>query len=188
MRVGCPPRACRSFAAWRVVALTTVLGMATAVLAVSEGIASASLAPHRYVPNGAHTVPGPGLTLAQAPAGLRAAVLRTLGIPAAVASSASRQAVLTAPDGASGDGFGGSVAISGHTAVVGGPGHSSDTGAAYVFVRSGTAWSQQAELTVSPSTSRYYFGYSAAISGSTAVVGAPRRKGFTGAAYAFVNV
>ena len=66
---------------------------------------------------------------------------RTLGLPAASAGSAAQQAELTAADGARGDQFGLAVAISGSTAVVGAPFKNSETGAAYVFVRSGTTWS-----------------------------------------------
>jgi hypothetical protein len=98
----------------------------------------------------------------------------------------SQQAKLTASDGAAGDNFGTSVAISGSTAVVGASGKSSSTGAAYVFVRSGTTWSQQAKLTASDAASNDFFGTSVAISGSTAVVGAFGNNSNTGAAYVFV--
>ena len=84
----------------------------------------------------------------------------------------SQQAKLTAADAAANDNFGYSVAISGSTAVVGAPVKNSETGAAYVFVRSGTAWSQQAELTASDAAANDRFGWSVAISGSTVVVGA----------------
>ena len=53
-------------------------------------------------------------------------------------------------DGAPDDDFGGSVSLSGNTALVGAPYHTvgSNTyqGAAYVFTESGGTWSQQAEL------------------------------------------
>ena len=79
-------------------------------------------------------VPGSGLPLAQAPAGLRSAVRRTLGhVPAVSAGSAFQKATLTASDGAANDFFGYSVALSGSTAVVGAPDKDSFTGAAYVF-------------------------------------------------------
>src|SRR6516225_3417515 len=104
--------------------------------------------PARNQPGSLRAAPGSELTLAQAPAGLRAAVRRSLGVPAASASSAGRQAELTAADGAPGDIFGFSVALSGRTAVVGAPFKNSNNGAAYVFVRSGTTWSQQAKLTI----------------------------------------
>lgn len=61
------------------------------------------------------------------------------------------QQKLTASDGAAGDFFGISVAISGETIVVGAFGHGlgsniSDQGSAYVFVRNGTTWTQQQKL------------------------------------------
>jgi hypothetical protein len=102
----------------------------------------------------------------------------------------SQQAELTASDGAQGDWFGYSVAVSGGTAVVGAPQHvypSSGLGSAYVFVESGGTWSQRAELTASDGGG--YFGSSVAVSGSTAVIGAPAHEVGThnsqGAAYAF---
>jgi hypothetical protein len=131
--------------------------------------------------------PGSGLTLAQAPAGLRAAVRRTLGNPAGPAGSAAQQAKLTAADGAAGDQFGLAVALSGSTAVVGAPFKNSETGAAYVFVRSGTTWSQQAKLTAAHRTANDEFGDSVALSGTTAVAGAPGANANAGAAYVFVK-
>jgi hypothetical protein len=130
------------------------------------------------------------LTLAQAPAGLRAAVRRTLGVPAASAGRAVRQAKLTAADGAPGDIFGFSVALSGRTAVVGAPFKNSNNGAAYVFVRSGTTWSQQAKLTIAHGAAGAALGKSVALSGRTVVVGAPFQalgRRITGAAYVFVR-
>ena len=65
----------------------------------------------------------------------------------------TQQAELIASDGAVGDCFGTSVSVSGGTAVVGASLHdvgaNADQGAAYVFVQSGTTWTQQAELTAS---------------------------------------
>ena len=95
---------------------------------------------------------------------------------------------LTASDGAANDQFGYSVALSGSTAVVGAVGKNSDTGAAYVFVRSGTTWSQQAKLTASDAAANDMFGSSAALSGTTALVGAPENNSLTGEAYAFGNL
>jgi hypothetical protein len=94
---------------------------------------------------------------------------------------------LLAADGAPGDAFGSSVAISKSTVVVGAPDHHSATGSAYVFARSGTAWSQQAEVTAADGAANDEFGSSAAVSGSTVVVGAPRHTSLTGAAYAFAG-
>ena len=47
-----------------------------------------------------------------------------------------------------------------------------DAGAAYVFVRTGSAWSQQAYLKASNTDTSDRFGGSVAISGDTIVVGA----------------
>jgi hypothetical protein len=135
-------------ATWRVLALATALAVMMTVGAFS-GIASASSAPHRLARHGVHAAAGSGLTLAQAPAGLRAAVRRALSAPAASAGGAFQQGTLTAADGAAHDNFGYSVALSGSTAVVGAYGKNSSTGAAYVFVRSGGARTQQRKKTAS---------------------------------------
>ena len=47
-----------------------------------------------------------------------------------------------------------------------------DSGAAYVFVRSGTNWTQQAYLKASNADAGDSFGSSVAVSGDTVVVGA----------------
>ena len=101
----------------------------------------------------------------------------------------SEQAELTPSDGTTGDLFGWSVAISGPWVVVGafgGPNYSA-RGAAYVFHRSGTTWSQQAKLTASDAENGDEFGISVAISGSDAVIGAALENSDAGAAYVFVR-
>jgi hypothetical protein len=84
---------------------------------------------------------------------------------------------LSAKDGAKGDAFGSSVAVNGGIAVVGAPGHSVDghtaAGAAYVFVQSGSTWALASELTAGDAAASDGFGTSVALSGTTAVVGAP---------------
>lgn len=108
---------------------------------------------------------------------------------------ANEQAKLTASDAATDDKFGISVALSGDTAVIGAWGDDTqagvDAGAAYVFVRSGTSWIQQAKLTASDAAAYDVFGYSVAVSGETAVVGAlgDSHAGGTvaGSAYVFVR-
>jgi hypothetical protein len=86
------------------------------------------------------------------------------------------QQKLTASDGAADDESGFSVAISGDTVVVGAPlddiGANSDQGSVYVFVRSGTSWTEQQKLTAGDGAESDFFGYSVAISGETIVVGA----------------
>jgi len=97
-----------------------------------------------------------------------------------------QQQKLTASDGAAGDRFGRSVAISGDTIVVGASDADAsaiDSGAAYIFVRSGSLWTQQQKLTASDASASAEFGWSVAISGETAVVG----TGDTDAAYVFVR-
>lgn len=74
------------------------------------------------------------------------------------------QQKLTASDAIS---LGDSVAISGDTAVVG---DSGVTGAVYIFVRSGTTWSEQQKLTASDGTANDSFGTGVANSGDTAIL------------------
>ena len=78
------------------------------------------------------------------------------------------------------------MAVSGDTVVVGAHAEDSSTtgvdstpdegalnsGAAYVFTRSGTTWSQQAYLKASNPGAYDWFGTSVAVSGDTVVVGA----------------
>jgi FG-GAP repeat/Abnormal spindle-like microcephaly-assoc'd, ASPM-SPD-2-Hydin len=102
----------------------------------------------------------------------------------------SQQAELTSSDGAVEDNFGSSVAVDASTVVVGAGEHkvgsNSGQGAAYVFVESGGVWSQQAEMTSSDGMQNDIFGSSVAVSGSTAMVGAPYHRPY-GAAYVFVE-
>lgn len=93
----------------------------------------------------------------------------------------TQQAKLTADDGAANNGFGGDVAVSGDTALVGAPGRS----AAYVFVRSSGVWTQQATLTADDGPGGT-FGKDVALDGNTAVVGAYQASP-DGAAYVFVR-
>ena len=88
---------------------------------------------------------------------------------------AIQQAKLTASDGAADDYLGVSVSLSGDTAVVGAPYHNvaanADQGAAFVFVRNGSTWSEQAELTASDGGPGHRFGWSVSVSGDTAIAG-----------------
>ena len=94
-------------------------------------------------------------------------------------SAWTQTAELTASDGAAGNYFGYSVAISGNTVVVGAYNTTVGgikQGAAYVFTESGSAWTQTAELTASDGAAGNDFGDSVAISGNTVVVGAYHAK------------
>jgi hypothetical protein len=84
----------------------------------------------------------------------------------------SQQAYLKASETSSSDAFGGTVAISGDSVVVGSHFKTTQSGAAFVFNRSGTVWSQQANLTASNPDAYDQFGSSVAISGDTVLVGA----------------
>jgi hypothetical protein len=89
-------------------------------------------------------------------------------------SAWSQQAVLLAPDGALGDKFGYSVAISQDTIVVGS--YNDDTafsngGSAYVYIRSGTSWTFQQKLLPSDGTADDEFGNAVGMTGEVIVVG-----------------
>ena len=110
-----------------------------------------------------------------------------------VAGTWSLEAKLSSDDGVGGASFGQQVAVSGDTAIVGAPYALSGGvigGAVYVFVRSGTAWTQQAKLVASDPHALDYFGSAISLDGSTAVVGAPYADVFgvdSGAAYVFTR-
>ncbi|CAN5502218.1 hypothetical protein BH20VER3_BH20VER3_04510 [soil metagenome] len=129
----------------------------------------------------------------------------------------SQQAYLKASNTDAGDRFGISVSISNDTLLIGADSESSNatgingnqadnnaqhSGAAYVFVRNGDTWTQQAYLKASNTNSFDTFGWSAAVSDNTAVVGAVdedsdatgvngdefnEQAGSSGAAYVFVR-
>jgi hypothetical protein len=99
-----------------------------------------------------------------------------------------QQAGLSAADGVGGDQFGFSVALSGATALLGAPGKNTGTGAAYVFMRRGTRWLQQARLTARDSLPGDELGTAVGLSGDTALVGAAAPfNTHAGAAYVFVR-
>src|SRR5437867_2232371 len=110
-------------------------------------------------------------------------------------SAPAQQAYVKASNTGPYDLFGFSVAVADATMVIGARGESSnatgvngnendnsaiDSGAAYVFVRNGTNWIQQAYLKASNTggaglfTEGDFFGYAVAVSGDTVVVGAPQ--------------
>jgi len=91
----------------------------------------------------------------------------------------TQQQKLTASDGASPDCFGSRIALSsdGNTALIGASGNSGDGGAAYVFRRNSSIWTQQAKLTASDGAEGDSFGRYLALSGDGAValIGADNR-------------
>ena len=107
-------------------------------------------------------------------------------------TSWTQQAKLTANDAEAGDLFGFNVALYGDTGIVTaamdddkGP----NSGAAYVFTRSGSDWSQQTKLTAADGAADDVFGWSVSLSGNTAMIGAPTSifelPGGPGSAYIF---
>ncbi len=103
----------------------------------------------------------------------------------------SQQAYLKASNTEAGDRFGITVAVSGDTLVVGAPDEdsnatgiegtqgnnsASDSGAVYVFTRTGSTWSQQAYVKASNTEAGDTFGGSVALDGDTLVVGASRES------------
>ena len=127
------------------------------------------------------------------------------GEPSAHNPSVVQQAVLRASNPGHTDDFGFAVAVSGETIVIGAPCEDSsasgvggdqndeqalNAGAAYVFVRNGSSWSQQAYLKAPSSTAGGRFGFSVAIDDDTIVVGAVRdasQQFASGAAYVYVR-
>jgi hypothetical protein len=102
----------------------------------------------------------------------------------------AQQAYLKASNSNSNDAFGTSVSISGNTLVIGAPLENSSTvgingrsntstglessGAAYVFVRNNSTWSQQAYVKASNTSNGDCFGQSVALFDNMLVIGAPR--------------
>ncbi len=134
-----------------------------------------------------------------------------------IGTSWSQQAYLKASNTEAGDSFGQTVSLDGDTIIIGAPmeessatgvnGDQSDngadqSGAAYVFTRSGTTWSQQAYLKASNTGDRDHFGSSVSIKADSVLVGASGESsgspgiggdqsddsaGRAGAAYMFVR-
>jgi uncharacterized protein (TIGR03437 family) len=77
--------------------------------------------------------------------------------------------------GSANQGLGVALSADGKTAVVGGPGDSSGTGAAWVFGLQNGSWTEKQKLTPGGATGPAQAGYSVAISGdsSTIIVGGP---------------
>jgi DNA-binding beta-propeller fold protein YncE len=92
-------------------------------------------------------------------------------------------------DMAAGDQFGGSVSVSGNTAVLSAPGKSDDKGSAYIFTHASGSeeWNQVQEFTASDGASGDYFGNSVSVDAATILIGAPTKNTFHGAAYVFAG-
>ena len=105
----------------------------------------------------------------------------------------TQQARIESTDLGSQDQFGVSVSISGDTIVAGA--NREDTGgnnagAAYIFTRDGTAWTQQAKIQASAASASAEFGISTAIDGDIVIVGAANENidgSVAGGAYIFAR-
>ena len=113
-------------------------------------------------------------------------LLLVLALATATRAQFAFERKLTASDASSDDNFGLSVGISGSTAIVGARGGNSavfDEGSAYLFnVHTGAELFKLAAADLLPGAE---FGLSSAISGDTAIVGAPSTPNTFGAAYLF---
>ncbi len=99
----------------------------------------------------------------------------------------SEEAWLTADEGYWAADFGLAVSLSGDTVLIGAPSTNDNSGCAYVLVRDGSSWSQQAVLVPSVPLPEEWFGLSVSLDGERALIGA---SGFVfttlpGAVYVF---
>jgi hypothetical protein len=101
----------------------------------------------------------------------------------------TEESKLYASDGERSDRFGISVSISGNNAVIGAHGDDDNgqySGSAYVFVKSGTSWTEEKKLKASDGSAWDYYGYSVGLSGGTALIGSPKdddKGSLSGSAY-----
>lgn len=108
----------------------------------------------------------------------------------------TEQTVLLPADPGGGDQFGYSVDVSGDTIIVGAPlnedivNTNANVGAAYIFTRSGSSWTQQAKLLAGDAANGDEFGHSVGLEGDTALVGSWRDDDGgtnTGSVYVFTR-
>ncbi len=93
----------------------------------------------------------------------------------------SQQTKLTNTSGSSGDLFGFAVDLHGDRMIVGAPFATSAQGKALMFTRSGTAWTEQAQLAATGGAAGDEFGWSVALGDDDLFVGAPFTGQFAGA-------
>jgi hypothetical protein len=140
-------------------------------------------------------VGSPGHAPGRTTGGVRQGAVYVFAKPVGAWATGTQTAELTESDPASGDLLGASVAMAGDTIIAGAPRLTSTAtrgGSAYVFAKPAGGWAdatQTAELTPTDNRLNDNFGFSVAISGGMAVVGAiqqpPVAGGAQGAAYVF---
>lgn len=101
-----------------------------------------------------------------------------------------QEARLIAPDASPGDRFGASISLNADTLLVGAPFHAAAPGAfargsAYVFLRSGDVWPNQAQLAAPDGIDGDLFAMSVAVHDDRAIIGAPLALGRRGTAHVF---
>jgi hypothetical protein len=105
----------------------------------------------------------------------------------------TQQAKLLPADGDGDDQFGVGIALDGNTAVIGAYLDDDDgplSGSAYVFVRAGEVWTEQAKLQPADGGFSDHFGYAVSLDGDTAVIGARHHDANgqnSGSAYVFAR-
>lgn len=145
-----------------------------------------------------------GITVAIDSTGTRVAIGATGKDPSAISAAGAayvflrsgvtwtQEQSITASDKLAGANFGGAIAISaaGDRVVVGAASHTSQTGAAYVFSRAVTTWTQEGKLIASNGAVGDIFGHHVSINndGSVLIIGAPRTDpaGITDAGSAYI--
>ncbi len=100
----------------------------------------------------------------------------------------TREGTLRATSGGAGDALGTSVALSGDgsVAIAGAPGGGIG-GAAYVFLRTGTTWAEQAQLLGTVAGGQLGVAVALSDDGARALAGAPREASNAGAGHLFVR-
>lgn len=109
----------------------------------------------------------------------------------------TQNGLLTAADGAGGDELGAAVSIQGTTLVAGAPfddvSSKTDVGSAYIFENDGTTWVERFHIQVTSGQAKAgdHLGWSVALAGNTALIGAPDddfgSKTDAGSVYVFVR-
>ncbi|MBL8767242.1 MAG: FG-GAP repeat protein [Planctomycetes bacterium] len=115
----------------------------------------------------------------------------TIATTSSPASSQSFDPKLVPTDLVAGDGFGRAVALFGDRMVVGAPGadvQGANSGAVYVFEKTGSTWTQTAKLTATSGGPGDEFGRSVALTATRIVVGAPGESNGGGLASGVVHV
>jgi hypothetical protein len=105
-------------------------------------------------------------------------------------STWAQQQKLVASDGATDDEFGFSVSLDGDTAFIGSKmddDNGENSGSVYVFIRTGTTWTQQQKLIASDGEPGEQFGISVSLDGDTALIGAPGDYNCNGSVYVFTR-